>query len=68
MSKANKDGHVNADDILIGHAVTGVTSGFTAGAGTAMNSASTSTGGTGTTAFTFGDVVAALKKIGVLAQ
>ncbi len=44
------------------------TSGFTANAGTAMNSASTSTGGTGTSAYTFGDVVRALKLLGVIAS
>ena len=48
--------------------VTGTTSGFTANSGTAMNSASTSTGGTGATAYTFGDVVLALKQLGALAQ
>ena len=42
----------------------GVTSGFTAHSGTTMNSGSTSTGGIGTTALTFGDVVAILKQIG----
>lgn len=42
------------------------TSGFTAGSGTAMNSASTSTGGSGATAYTFGDVVLALKNYGLL--
>lgn len=46
----------------------GVTSGFTAGAGTAMNSASVSTGGIGSTALTFGDVVAILKSIGASKQ
>lgn len=45
---------------------TGETGGFTAGAGTAMNSASTSTGNTGSTAYTFGDVVKHLKNLGLL--
>jgi hypothetical protein len=45
---------------------TGTTTGFTAGSGTAMNSASTSTGGTGTAAYTFGDVILALKSYGLL--
>jgi hypothetical protein len=45
---------------------TGTTSGFTVGSGTAMNSASTSTGNTGTLAYTFGDVVLALKQLGLL--
>jgi hypothetical protein len=48
-------------------ATTGTTTGFTAGSGTAMNSASTSTGGTGSSAYTFGDVVLALKQIGLMA-
>jgi hypothetical protein len=51
---------------LIQQDTTGTTGGFTAGAGTAMNSASTSTGGTGSTAYTFGDVVLALKTLGFL--
>lgn len=45
---------------------TGTTSGFTANVGTGMNSASTTTGGTGTQAYTFGDVVLALKQLGLL--
>jgi hypothetical protein len=48
-------------------ATTGTTGGFTAGGGTAMNSASTSTGGTGSTAYTFGDLVLALKTNGQIA-
>lgn len=47
---------------------TGFTGGFTASTGTAMNNASTSTGGIGSKAYTFGDVVAALKNLGLLAS
>jgi hypothetical protein len=47
---------------------TGTISGFTANAGTAMNSGSTSTGGVGTAAYTFGDLVLALKHLGLLAS
>jgi len=46
---------------------TGQTSGFTAGAGTAVLSDSTFTGGTGTKAYTIGDIVKALKDLGLLA-
>lgn len=52
---------------MVQQTTTGTTGGFTAGAGTAMNSASTSTGGTGTAAYTFGDVVLALKTLGLVA-
>ncbi len=45
----------------------GIGSNFTANSGTAMNSASTSTGGTGSSAYTFGDVVRALKNLGLFA-
>lgn len=48
-------------------ATTGTTTGFTAGAGTTMNSASTSTGGSGEKAYTFGDLVLACKNYGLLA-
>jgi len=48
-------------------ATTGTTTGFTAGAGTAVDSAATFTGGTGAAAYTIGDVVLALKQLGVLA-
>lgn len=44
----------------------GLTTGFTAGSGTAMNNVSTSTGGSGTTAYTFGDVVFSLKTLGLI--
>jgi hypothetical protein len=46
---------------------TGTTSGFTAGAGSAVDSAATFTGNTGSTAYTIGDIVRALKTLGLLA-
>lgn len=45
----------------------GVTSGFTAGAGTAVKDDSTFTGNLGTTAYRISDVVYALKSMGILA-
>lgn len=45
---------------------TGTTTGFTAGAGTAAKSDSTFTGNTGSTAYTVGDIVKALKDLGLL--
>ena len=46
---------------------TGTTTGFTAGAGSAVDSAATFTGNTGSTAYTIGDIVRALKTLGLLA-
>lgn len=48
-------------------ATTGTTLGFTAGAGTTVVSGSTFTGNTGTAAYTIGDIVLALKQLGLLA-
>jgi len=46
---------------------TGTATGFTAGAGTAVNDASTFTGATGATAYRVSDIVRALKNVGILA-
>ncbi len=45
-----------------------VTAGFTAGAGTAAKSDSTYTGNVGATAYTIGDLVAAMKNLGLITQ
>lgn len=45
----------------------GTTSGFAPGAGQAVDSAATFTGGVGTSAYTIGDIVKALKQIGAIA-
>lgn len=49
------------------YSTTGTTTGFTAGAGTAVLDDSTFTGNTGATAYTIGDVVRALKLYGLIA-
>jgi hypothetical protein len=48
-------------------ATTGTVTGFTAGSGTAAKDDSTYTGDTGTAAYTVGDIVKALKDLGLLA-
>ena len=47
---------------------TGTTTGFTAGTGTAVNDASTFTGGVGTRAYRINDIVKALKDLGLIAS
>lgn len=64
----------NADIGLYGvtpvgqYSTTGTSTGFTAGAGTTVTHLSTFTGGIGSTAYTIGDIVRALKLLGPLAQ
>lgn len=52
---------------IVQPSTTGTTAGFTAGAGTAVVSGSTFTGNTGATAYTIGDIVNALKLLGLMA-
>lgn len=67
MSKANKDGSHSDTDVFINYNKTGDVTSFAAGVGTASKSDSTWRGTTGTTAYTVGDIVSALKQMGVLA-
>jgi hypothetical protein len=53
---------------VVQRSTTGTTTGFTAATGTAVVSGSTFTGGSGTKAYTIGDVVLALKQLGILAS
>jgi len=68
MSKANKDGKIDLAEIAIGYSGTGDITSFAAGVGTASKSDSTWKGKTGATGYTVGDIVTALKNVGVLAQ
>lgn len=68
MSKANKDNTHADGDVFINFGTVGVTQQTAAGAGAAVKVDSTTTGGIGSTAFTVGDIVAALKTMGVLKQ
>ena len=67
VSKANLDGKFDAGDIAIGHATTGNTHTTSAGSTTTVFTNTKFDGGIGSTGFTVGDVVTALKKLGVLA-
>jgi hypothetical protein len=68
MSLANKDGRLDSGEIAIAQPAAADVTGFVAGAGTAVVSGSKWAGKTGASAYTVGDLVTALKKIGVLAQ
>lgn len=53
---------------IVQHSSTGESAGFTAGAGTTVTHLSTFTGNVGSTAYTIGDVIKALKNSGFIAQ
>jgi len=53
---------------IVQPATTGTTTGFTAGSGTGAKSDSTYTGNVGSSAYTVGDIVLALKNLGLMAQ
>lgn len=53
---------------VVQYTTTGTVTGFTAGAGTAARDDSTYTGNTGTKAYTVGDIVRALKLLGLIAS
>lgn len=68
--------HIAGSGVLLGFfaatavaqpSTTGTTAGFTAGTGTSVNDDSTFTGNTGASAYTIGDIVKALKDLGLLA-
>eukprot|EP00456_Euglypha_rotunda_P008308 TRINITY_DN1162_c0_g1_i1.p1 TRINITY_DN1162_c0_g1~~TRINITY_DN1162_c0_g1_i1.p1 ORF type:complete len:824 (-),score=109.14 TRINITY_DN1162_c0_g1_i1:2404-4875(-) len=66
-STSQKLGFWNAAPV-VQYATTGTSIGFSTGTGTAVNSVSTFTGNVGSSAYTIGDIVAALKKCGLMAN
>ena len=62
-----KIGFFNATPVVQQN-TTGTTTGTSAGSGTALHANATITGGVGSTAYTVGDIVKALKQLGLLAQ
>jgi hypothetical protein len=67
MSLSNKDGHATLEDIVINFQPTGNTHTVTAGSTTNVFTNTTFDGSKGSKAYTIGDIVAALKTLGVLA-
>jgi len=66
-SSSHKISFYNATPV-VQYSTTGTTTGFTAGSGTAAKDDSTYTGNTGSTAYTVGDIVKALKTAGLIAS
>lgn len=66
-SSSHKISFYNATPV-VQYSTTGTTTGFTAGSGTAAKDDSTYTGNTGSTAYTVGDIVNALKTAGLIAS
>ena len=64
---SQKIGFFNATPV-VQQSGTGETTGTTGGSGTALHTNATITGGVGSTAYTIGDIVKALKNLGLLAQ
>jgi hypothetical protein len=62
-----KIGFFNATPVVQQN-TTGTTTGTTGGSGTALHTNATITGGVGSTAYTVGDIVKALKQLGLLAE
>jgi hypothetical protein len=64
---SQKIGFFNATPVVQQN-TTGTTTGTTGGSGTALHTNATITGGVGSTAYTVGDIVKALKQLGLLAE